>query len=366
MTDSTSVLLQTLAPVVVVGVLALLAQWGRRRRAVEFALVVALAALSAWFLVRGVGFALLAVSGGSAYGPSSLVVAAVAGSAVGLLGLALCAARAAGAWRARRRGGHTAPAEEAGPWRTSTRKEGTISPPLGVFRFPSDPPVYLAVWVFVAALSSFLAQLAYFGLAPEAAFEAYAEGGRMTLYDLALIEAPLLAVAALGVGIGTRRGFGETLVRLGYGPLSLGQMGVVALFVAVALVIGTVVNVLFAALQPELFGISVRTAEALYGVRDLTLAQTALFGLLLGLGAAVGEETLFRGAVQPVFGILATSVLFACMHTQYGPSLALLDLFLFSVGVGLLRRRINTTAAFAAHASYNFVLAMLGYFGAWS
>ena len=360
MTDDTYVLLQTLAPVVVVGVLALLAQWGRRRRAAEVALVLALVALSAWFVVRGAGFALLAVSGGSAYGTSSLVVAAVTGSAVGLFGLALCAARAAGAWRRR---GYAAPGEEVGPWRTSTRKEGALPPPFGTLRFPSDPPVYLAAWVFVAALSSFLAQLAYFGLAPEATAEAYTGEGRVTLYDLVLTEAPLLAVAALGVGIGVRRGLGETLARLGYGPLSFKQIGVVALFVAVALVAGTAVNVLFAALQPELFGIFVRTGEALYGVRDLTLAQTVLFGLLLGLGAAVGEETLFRGAVQPVFGILATSVLFACMHTQYGPSLALLDLFLFSVGVGLLRRWMNTTATFAAHASYNFLLVMLGYFG---
>ena len=366
MTDDTYVLLRTLAPVVVVGVLALLAQWGRKRRAAEAALVVALVALSAWFVIRSAGFALLAVSGGSAYATSSLVVAAVTGSAVGLFGLALCAARAAGAWRARGRRADAALAEEVGPWRTSTRKEGALTSAFGALRFPSDPPVYLAAWVFVAALSSFLAQLAYFGLAPEATAEAYTGEGRVTLYDLVLIEAPLLAVAALGVGIGVRRGLGETLARLGYGPLSLRQMGVVALFVAVALVVGTAVNVLFAALQPELFGISARTVEALYGVRDLTLAQTILFGLLLGLGAAVGEETLFRGAVQPVFGILATSVLFACMHTQYGPSLALLDLFLFSVGVGLLRRWMNTTATFAAHASYNFLLVMLGYFGIWS
>src|SRR3712207_7337034 len=69
-----------------------------------------------------------------------------------------------------------------------------------------------------------------------------------------------------------------------------------------------------------------------------------LFALLIGLGAGLGEETLFRGAVQPVLGILGTSVLFASMHIQYGPSLLLVHVFLLSVGLGLLRRYINTTA----------------------
>ena len=52
------------------------------------------------------------------------------------------------------------------------------------------------------------------------------------------------------------------------------------------------------------------------------------------------------------------------MHYQYGPSVALVDLFLFSVGVGLLRRRVNTTAAFLAHASYNLVLVVADRFAA--
>ena len=40
--------------------------------------------------------------------------------------------------------------------------------------------------------------------------------------------------------------------------------------------------------------------------------------LTLGLAAGIGEETLFRGALQPRFGLLITSLLFALLHSQYG------------------------------------------------
>jgi membrane protease YdiL (CAAX protease family) len=87
-----------------------------------------------------------------------------------------------------------------------------------------------------------------------------------------------------------------------------------------------------------------------------------LFALLIGLGAGLGEETLFRGAVQPVLGILPTSILFASMHVQYGPSLLLGYILLLSIGLGLLRQYINTTASFAAHASYNALSVLAAYY----
>ena len=92
------------------------------------------------------------------------------------------------------------------------------------------------------------------------------------------------------------------------------------------------------------------------------VGKAVLFALLIGVGAGLGEETLFRGAVQPVLGILPTSVLFASMHVQYGPSLLLCYIFVLSLGLGFLRRRFNTTASVLAHAGYNFVSVMAAYF----
>src|SRR3712207_2683337 len=93
--------------------------------------------------------------------------------------------------------------------------------------------------------------------------------------------------------------------------------------------------------------------------RSTLFPYTTLFR---SVGAGLGEETLFRGAVQPVLGILPTSILFASMHVQYGPSLLLGYVFLLSVGLGLLRGRINTTASFLAHAGYNSLAIILAYF----
>jgi membrane protease YdiL (CAAX protease family) len=90
--------------------------------------------------------------------------------------------------------------------------------------------------------------------------------------------------------------------------------------------------------------------------------SAVLFALLIGLGAGLGEESLFRGALQPKLGILATSVLFASMHIQYGPSILLLFIFLLSLALGLLRRHVNTTATFLAHAGYNASGVLLAYF----
>jgi hypothetical protein len=50
------------------------------------------------------------------------------------------------------------------------------------------------------------------------------------------------------------------------------------------------------------------------------------------------------------------------MHFQYGPSLLLGYLFIISIGLGLLRKHVNTTASFLAHAGYNFLAMLLTYF----
>ncbi|MBK8021399.1 MAG: CPBP family intramembrane metalloprotease [Chloroflexi bacterium] len=82
-------------------------------------------------------------------------------------------------------------------------------------------------------------------------------------------------------------------------------------------------------------------------------------GIVLSLLVAFGEETFFRGALQPVFGNLLTSVFFLILHTQYTLTPASLLLFLVSLALGWLRNRHSTTAAFVAHFVYNGALLTL-------
>jgi len=103
-------------------------------------------------------------------------------------------------------------------------------------------------------------------------------------------------------------------------------------------------------------------------VGDIT---TNLFGdlvsplavLAVSLSAGIGEELLFRGALQPRFGLVLTSLLFAIGHAHYGLSPAMVEVFIVGLVLGLVRRRTNTTACIVIHAGYNFLdLLLLPYF----
>lgn len=83
-------------------------------------------------------------------------------------------------------------------------------------------------------------------------------------------------------------------------------------------------------------------------------AQIAGSALVIGLSAGIGEEILFRGAMQPMFGLVPTAMLFALIHLHYGPTVLLLILFGLGLVLGWVRKRYNTTAAIIVHAGFDF------------
>lgn len=76
---------------------------------------------------------------------------------------------------------------------------------------------------------------------------------------------------------------------------------------------------------------------------------------LLSILVACGEETFFRGALQPVFGNVLTSMFFVALHTQYTLSPATIPLLLTSLMLGWLRKRYSTSASIIGHFVFNFV-----------
>ena len=330
-------LLSSLSVTVFVGILAILAQWSRRSRRAEISLWIVLVFVSLLALATGGLLGAVSLTGqvpAGVYPPRLLAVTAVAVAAAGLIGLVLCV--------------------------PTLRKILGRRPNEG---FWSDPPIFLALWLFVTVLlaNNLVGILGFEQLERIGAF-ALGTGGRASPGTILASQLPFLAVALLGVGVGVRRTPRETLARLGYGPISLKHLGVVVLFVGAAFALSLAADYLFSQLQPDLYGEVGRVSRALFDPRGLGPVSAVLFALLIGLGAGLGEETLFRGAVQPVLGILPTSILFASMHVQYGPSLLLGYILLLSVGLGLLRRYINTTASFAAHASYNALSVLAAYY----
>jgi len=330
-------LLSSLSVTVFVGILALLAQWSRKSRRAEISLWVVLVFVSLLALATGALLGAVSFTGqvpAEVYPPGLLAVTAGAVAAAGVIGLALCV--------------------------PTLRKIVGRRPNGG---FWSDPPVFLALWLFVTVLlaNNLVGILGFEQLERIGAFS-LGTGGRISPGVILASQLPFLAVALLGVGLGVRRTPRETLARLGYGPVSLKHLGVVALFVGAAFALSLAADYLFSQLQPDLYREVGQISRALFDPRGLGPVSAVLFALLIGVGAGLGEETLFRGAVQPVLGIVPTSILFASMHVQYGPSLLLGYIFLLSVGLGLLRRYVNTTASFAAHASYNALSVLVAYF----
>ena len=321
---------------VLIGGMALLAQWSRRNRRAEVSLLVVLLALS--FLVAATGvltaIGLLLLAGnqsGSSLEQISLTLGGVAALLAGIAGLGLCV------------------------------------PPLrkilgGRLKNPwwADPPVFLGLWLFVMLLANNVVSVLIFPFVPDIA-NAFPTG-RLSPGTIFASQIPFLVIAVLGVGPGIRRTFPQVLSRLGYGPITLRQLGIVGVFILVALGLSFLADALFATLQPDLYRTVGNLTDSLFNPRGMSPLSAVLFALLIGLGAGLGEETLFRGALQPALGLLPVSVLFASMHVQYGPSVLLGYIFILAIGLGLLRRYINTTASFLAHAGYNSLGVILAYF----
>ncbi|MEP0762854.1 MAG: CPBP family intramembrane metalloprotease, partial [Chloroflexota bacterium] len=76
---------------------------------------------------------------------------------------------------------------------------------------------------------------------------------------------------------------------------------------------------------------------------------------VLATTAAVGEEIAYRGALQPVFGLWPTAIVFALTHAQYTLTPAWLIILGVAIVFGWLRQQYGTAAAMLAHFVYNFV-----------
>lgn len=165
-------------------------------------------------------------------------------------------------------------------------------------------------------------------------------------------------VAFFAVGWLLTQGSRATLRRLG---LRWPQPREVAIALSLVLV-GFAVNVLAGALthllQPQLEQ-QIRTE-----MKQITFNVSSGWGaLVLGTSAGIGEEVLFRGAIQPRYGIVITSVVFALLHTQYGISLTVLGIFGLSLLLGWERRRYGTSSAIVTHGVYDIVAVLLSTLG---
>jgi membrane protease YdiL (CAAX protease family) len=164
-------------------------------------------------------------------------------------------------------------------------------------------------------------------------------------------------LALIGVGWLTRRTWGETLERMGL-TRPTGQEWAIGVGVG----LGLVPLVMLFEMLASLVGLGAdadveRLTEVLLG----SLFTTPLGILTIGLSAGLGEESLFRGALQPRFGLIFTAILFALVHSNYGITLSTLLVLLLGFILGWLRLRYSTSTAMITHAVYNMALGLIAY-----
>jgi hypothetical protein len=182
------------------------------------------------------------------------------------------------------------------------------------------------------------------------------DAGQSLIASIWTQEIALLILASIGVGLLSRRSPRSVLSRLSI-VLADNKTVLVAMFLGavVSICAELVVQGAVSLGYSMDAGVS-RLNEALYGPWVKTTAGI----LTIAIAAPLGEEALFRGALQPRFGLVLTSLLFALMHSNYG--ITLLTVVVFGVGLflGIVRQRSNTTASMIAHAAYNATQALMG------
>jgi len=229
--------------------------------------------------------------------------------------------------------------------------------------------IVLAIFLIINTFANFVAIGGMEGLADEFAQQGF--GAVDMLTNLLLY----FAAALLGVGIFTRRSFPDVMERLGiHWPTKgtwktwfvngLRNIAIGALVGFGIFWIQVVLGILWQlSSSPETIAQQTSAAQELF----TSVSGSLFLGFLLAFTAGVGEELLFRGALQPIFGNLLVSIFFMSLHAQYILTPASLILLLVSLVFGLLRTHYTTMSSMMAHFVYNFtpfvlvfILAQLG------
>lgn len=176
----------------------------------------------------------------------------------------------------------------------------------------------------------------------------------VSILDVVTTQLMFVMAAVLGVGLLTRRSPLALLERLNLAWPTGKQVVEAAGWVLVLVILQAVAGAAWVAIDPEQAELLERVSLELLGDMD-TVGEW----FVLALAAGVGEEILFRGALQPVFGLGVTSLIFAFAHVQYGLSPATLFIFILGFILGLVRRRTNTTTVLLVHFGYDFVLGLI-------
>lgn len=174
----------------------------------------------------------------------------------------------------------------------------------------------------------------------------------LTVADLLFQDTPLLIFALAGVGLFIRRELPGAWRRLGLVLPAWWQLVIALAAAGVFFAFGQGMDALSHGWTPGV-------------ARNVDEATDHVFGQLLGgpvgilalaLVPGLCEELLFRGALQPRIGLVATALLFTSFHTQYAISLDTAAVLVIALGLGVIRKYTNTTTSCTCHIGYNLLV----------
>lgn len=176
----------------------------------------------------------------------------------------------------------------------------------------------------------------------------------VTILSLVINVVTFVAIAYVCVGYRIWRTGQEATQRLGLTMPTVRTVGIALILVVPSFVMSLIGSALTVAFQPSVVDNLQQTMDQM-----TTGVQNPLGAILLGLSTGVGEELLFRGAIQPRFGIVIASLVWVLLHAQYDLTYVLVGLFGIGILLGLERKYLGTTAAIITHASYNVAVVLL-------
>ncbi len=171
--------------------------------------------------------------------------------------------------------------------------------------------------------------------------------------------AAFILMGLIGVGLWIRRPADAVADRLGLAWPTLRQWAAVIGITIGFVLLDAALAFVWLQIDPAGFERIGRITESMFGG-----LMSPLGALTIGLAAGLGEEIIFRGALQPRFGLWLTTFLFAISHLQYGISPAFVQVFLLGLMLGYVRIRGNLTMSIAIHTLYNTTLVALAVLGA--
>jgi membrane protease YdiL (CAAX protease family) len=161
-------------------------------------------------------------------------------------------------------------------------------------------------------------------------------------------------LALFGVGFLTRRDAAAAARRLGLDQPTSRQLVAGLRWILVLVLIQWLFGAINTLVDPGQLELLDDISSSLLGDID-----TIWEWLILALATGIGEELLFRGALQPVLGLKFTGLLFAVAHVQYGLTPITLAIVIIGISLGYIRREYSTSIAIFVHTGYNFTLGLL-------